>query len=236
VRVLAGLTASLNAKGRLGLVSTSPGRCLAPRSGSCTSGERRIQGRGLPRARVCPSLVRRLGAATPLQRPVRGHSLSSRPPRISQMVLCKRRSGGDRASRRVWCSHTGGAPAQGNQVRIRAYARPCKAEKKQKPGVLPKLSPDCQTRAACRHEQAPALQGVCRALPVLGKTWALFGRARLALAGSPGTAVQSKAVHCTGKKLQHLLQPLTEQSATALTALAAPDTLATTTPTPPPQG
>ena len=37
----------------------------------------------------------------------------------SQLMLCNRRFGGDRASRRVWCTHLASAPSYGNQVSTR---------------------------------------------------------------------------------------------------------------------
>jgi hypothetical protein len=42
--------------------------------------------------------------------------MMSRSQRSTSMVLCTRHSGDECTSRRVWCSHTGLAPAHGTQV------------------------------------------------------------------------------------------------------------------------
>src|SRR5258705_11900649 len=62
--------------------------------------------RVLPLSRAWHSLASCPSSATPLNRTVRGHSIISRPQRITPTVLCNCHQGGDRASRRVWCSHT----------------------------------------------------------------------------------------------------------------------------------
>jgi hypothetical protein len=68
---------------------------------------------------------------------VRGHPSSARPQRIPALVRCTRHRGGDRASRRVWCSHPGWAPQQSNEVRARDRLQtapgPAKRKKRKSP-------------------------------------------------------------------------------------------------------
>jgi len=101
-------------------------------------------------------------------------------------------------------------------------------------GRLPKRPPEFQTMADLRKENSQALQGVCRACTVLGKTWALFGRALIAMDGSKCKAVKSKARHGTEQKWQPLLQPIHEKIDTSLQDLEEPDTLETATSQPTP--
>jgi len=91
--------------------------------------------------------------------------------------------------------------------------------------LLPKLTPDFKTIADFRNDNAQALKGVGRECTVLCKTLELFGRALIALDGSKCKAVNSKARNCTEKKLQHILQQITETIATYLKARDEQDTL-----------
>jgi hypothetical protein len=58
-------------------------------------------------------------SANPLKRTGGGHNSMSRSPRRSPMGLFHRRHGGDSDSRRLWCRHTGLAPAHGHHVSTR---------------------------------------------------------------------------------------------------------------------
>jgi hypothetical protein len=77
------------------------------------------RGRGLPLPCACRSRASRTGSALPVHRPVRGHRIIARPQSIPPIGLCTRSPGGDSASIRVWCCHTGWPPVHGNAVRTR---------------------------------------------------------------------------------------------------------------------
>jgi transposase len=99
--------------------------------------------------------------------------------------------------------------------------------------LLQKLTPDCQTIADVRKAHSQALKGGCSALTVLCQPLALFGRERIAIAGSTGKAVNSTARHCAEKKLQHLLKHIKEKIDAYLKELDKQATLEART-TPPP--
>src|SRR4029453_16981831 len=63
--------------------------------------------RVLPLSRAWHSLANGQRSATPLSRPVGGDGDISRPPRDHAISLGTRHCHGDRASIRVWCSHSG---------------------------------------------------------------------------------------------------------------------------------
>jgi hypothetical protein len=101
------LTASVNAKAGLGLVSRSLGPLIGPRAGSRTSGERRAV---VTWAAPPPSLTR-IGKpnsfATPVHRTVGGDTMISRSQSIVSRALCTGHQEDDSTSKRVWRGPTG---------------------------------------------------------------------------------------------------------------------------------
>src|SRR5215510_13465147 len=123
-----------------------------------------MTGRVLPLSRAWHELARRFGSAISLSRTVRGHNIISRPQRIPPMVLCTRHRGGDRASIRVWCSHTGWAPKQRNEVRARDRLQTAPGPAKRKKSKSPLIGVVCLLTKEASYVLAAAVLGTPKQL------------------------------------------------------------------------